>query len=126
MDLTKKILIVDDSAFMRQLLKDILTGAGFHNIREAENGQVALDQFQANKPDLVFLDIIMPGMGGREVLEKIGHQTTVLMISAVGQDKIIEETKQLGAAGFVVKPFDGPALLQTINHLLPGPGGGAP
>lgn len=108
-----KILIVDDSKFMRNVLLDILS-KGNHDLIEAENGKIALEKYQAEKPDIVLLDIIMPEMDGMEVLKKIGQQAKVIVISAVGQEKMVEEAKSLGALNYIVKPFDNEKVLEVI------------
>lgn len=99
-----KILIVDDSQFMRKILKDILSPEGYE-VLEAGNGKEALEKFEAEKPDLVLLDIIMPELDGIGVLQKIGRGTKVIVISAVGQDKMVDEAKRLGALDYIVKPI---------------------
>ncbi|MDA2921771.1 response regulator [Patescibacteria group bacterium AH-259-L07] len=118
MDKNIKILIADDSAFMRKVLKDILAGAGFSKFVECGDGKECLAKYEAEKPGLVLLDIIMPVVDGMEVLKKIGTAVKVLVISAVGQDKIIEETKQHGAVGYIVKPFDRKKVIDEITKVL--------
>jgi two-component system, chemotaxis family, chemotaxis protein CheY len=109
-----KILIADDSKFMRGVLKDVVSSAGYDCI-EAENGKEALEKFEQEKPDLVLLDIIMPEVDGTEVLKKIGKTAKVVVISAVGQEKMVEEAKVLGALDYIVKPFDNKKVLETIK-----------
>lgn len=113
-----KILIADDSAFMRKVLIDILQGIGATNISEAENGKQAVEKVEAESPDLLLLDIIMPEMDGIEVLKAIGSKTKVIIISAVGQEGIIEEAKNNGALGFIVKPFDNTKVEEEIKKVL--------
>lgn len=117
MDRNAKIMIVDDSAFMRQVLKGILAGAGFARLVEADNGRKCLASLNEEKPDLVLLDIIMPEVDGLEVLKKIGKKTKVIVISAVGQEKIIEEAKKYGALDYVAKPFDEKEVLEKIQQI---------
>ncbi|TSC58050.1 MAG: two-component system, chemotaxis family, response regulator CheY [Candidatus Peregrinibacteria bacterium Greene0416_19] len=112
-----KILIVDDSSFMRKILKDLLTAKG-HTLTEAENGAEALQKFASEKPDLILLDIIMPEVNGIEVLKKIGKQAKIVVISAVGQEKMVEEARQLGALDYIVKPFDNDKVLEVITTVL--------
>ena len=114
----KKILIADDSIFMRKMLKDILSKD--NNIVEAVNGKSALQQFKAEKPDLVLLDIIMPEgeEEGITVLGKIKRSdpdAKVVMITAVGQDAIVEQCKRLGALDYIVKPFDEKLVLDKVS-----------
>jgi len=121
MNTQAKILLADDSAFMRKVLMDILTEAGFSDFLEAENGNQALELIEKESPDLVLLDIIMPELEGIGVLSKLkelGNTTKVIVVSAVGQDAMIEEAKNLGAFGYVVKPFAGEKVLETIKSAL--------
>lgn len=112
-----KILIVDDSMFMRKILKDILSKEG-HNIIEAENGAECLAKCDSEKPDLVLLDIIMPEVDGIEVLKKIGKLAKIVVISAVGQEKMVEEAKSLGALDYIVKPFDNEKVIEAVKKVL--------
>jgi two-component system chemotaxis response regulator CheY len=119
--MTKKILIADDSLFMRKMLKDILSDK--YEIVEAETGAGALKQIEKEKPDLVLLDIIMPE-GEEEgiiVLKKVmkaSPKAKVVMITAVGQDTIVEECKKAGAADYLIKPFDKERVIKTVNKYL--------
>lgn len=119
--MTKKILIADDSLFMRRILRDILSDK--YKILEADTGSKAEQQFKEEKPDLILLDIIMPEgeEEGIRVLKKIGKanpKTKVLMITAVGQDTIIEECKKLGAVDYIVKPFDREEVIRKVQKCL--------
>ena len=114
----QKILIVDDSAFMRTVLKNILENVGYHNFIEAGNGKEALEKIKEDGIELVLLDIIMPDMGGVELLKEIGNTHKVIMISAVGQEKIIEEAKSLGAKGYIIKPFDNKQVESEVQNIL--------
>ncbi len=118
----KKILIVDDSLFMRKVLKDILSDKKY-GIVEADSGDRALEQFKKEKPDLVLLDIIMPGgeEEGVRVLREIIKTTpkaNVIMITAVGQDAIIVECKKLGVKDYIIKPFDAQLVVETVEKYL--------
>jgi two-component system chemotaxis response regulator CheY len=112
-----KILIVDDSQFMRGVLRDILLPLGCELI-DAEDGKVALEKFEQEKPDLILLDIIMPTIDGIEVLKKIDKKVKVIVISAVGQEKMVQEAKVLGALDYIVKPFDNEKVLETVKKAL--------
>lgn len=112
-----KILIADDSIFMRNVLKDILSKEG-HELIEAENGKETLEKFNIDKPDLVLLDIIMPEVDGIEVLRRIGKAAKIVVISAVGQEKMVEEAKNLGALDYIVKPFDNAKVLEAVANAL--------
>ena len=104
-----KILVVDDSAFMRKILKDILTEVGYTDVTEAALGKQALDEFEAKKPDVVLLDIILPDMSGDKILDKMMEKdpnAKVVMVTAVGQKPMMDECMKSGAKGYIIKPFD--------------------
>ena len=117
----KKILIADDSLFMRKMLKDILSSK--YEIVEADSGSKAEKQIEKEKPDLVLLDIIMPE-GEEEgiiVLKKVmkaNPKAKVVMITAVGQDTILEECKKAGASDYIIKPFDKEKVISTVEKYL--------
>ena len=120
-----KILIADDSMFMRKVLRDILTNksADTYDIVEADSGASTLKQFKKQKPDLVLLDIIMPGgkEEGVSTLRRILEAdpgARVVMVTAVGQDAVIEECMELGARGYVVKPFRDEQVLEVVHEQL--------
>lgn len=116
-----RILIVDDARFMRRLLRYMLTGAGYSEIMEASDGEEAIRQFQEHRPDLVLLDITMPGMPGMEVLTRlleIAPGTRIIICSAIGQETVIEKAKQAGACGFIHKPFVLDELLEAVTRAL--------
>lgn len=115
---TEKILIVDDSAFMRKVLRDIFESAGYTAFLEAGNGREAIEKYRSEKPDFIFLDVIMPDMNGMDVLKEIGHEAKVIVISAVGQKDMIEQAKALGALDYVVKPFERDIVLQKAEKYL--------
>ena len=117
----KKVMIVDDSMFMRRILKDIVPDGC--SVIEADSGPVALERFKAEHPDLVLLDIIMPGEAeeGISVLKslmEIDANAQVVMITAVGQDTIIEQCKKLGAKDYITKPFDEEQIRGAIERCL--------
>jgi len=119
--MAKKILIADDSLFMRKMLKDILSDK--YEIIEAESGAKAEEQFKKEKPDLVLLDIIMPegeeeGLKVLERIKKADPKVKVVMITAVGQDAVIEESKKHGAEAHIIKPFDKKQVLETVAKYL--------
>lgn len=111
----KKILIVDDSAFMRKVLRDIFESAGYTNFVEAANGREAIEKWRSEHPDFMFLDIIMPEMNGMDVLREIGKEAKTIVVSAVGQKEMIDEAKTLGALDYVVKPFDRDQVLEKTR-----------
>ncbi|PNV59666.1 two-component system response regulator [Clostridium sp. chh4-2] len=115
----EKILIVDDAAFIRLLIKNTLKRAGFSRFLEAEKGKEALELYKKEKPDLVILDITMGGMSGLEVLEaliNIDHQARVIMCSSVGKEEIVQKALNLGAWSFLVKPFNPETLSQLVQN----------
>lgn len=116
-----KILIVDDSAFMRTILKDIVAESKWagSEIIEAENGDEAVAKCQASKPDLLLLDIVMPGKDGIEVLKEIGFSApSVVIVSSMGQDNVIDQAKSLGAKDYIVKPFDAKRVIESLNKIF--------
>ena len=116
----KRVLIVDDSEFMRMVLKNILKEQGYQII-ETSDGSEAIEQFKVEKPDLVLLDIIMPKKDGVAVLgslKQINSGVNVIMITAVGQEQIVEECEKLGAKGYIVKPFDEKQVLDAVKKVL--------
>jgi len=101
-----KILVADDSAFMRQFVIGYLHEGGFFNIIEAGNGKIAVDLFEAEKPDIILLDLIMPVQDGAAVLDKLVTKgAKVIIVSAMGQKKIVERMIKAGAKDYLVKPF---------------------
>ncbi len=114
----KKILIVDDSAFMRKVLRDIFESAGYVNFIEAGNGREAIEKFKTENPDIIFLDVIMPEFNGIDVLREIGKTAKVVVVSAVGQKDVIDEAKSYGALDYVVKPFDRDQVLEKLGQYL--------
>jgi two-component system chemotaxis response regulator CheY len=116
-----KIMLVDDAAFMRIMLKDILTKNGFEVCGEAENGERALERYVECKPDLVLLDITMPELDGIETLKGLMEKdpkAKVIMCSAMGQQTMVIEAIQCGAKDFVVKPFQPDRIVEAINKVL--------
>jgi len=117
-----KVLIVDDSKFMRLILKNILIKGDKHSIiGEAENGVEALNKYKELKPDVVTMDIIMPIETGLTAVRKMieyDKQAKIIMVSAMGQENIVEEAMQLGAKGFVVKPVKPELLMEMIDKVL--------
>jgi len=113
-----KILTADDSSFMRKVLLDILKEAGFSNFIEAENGKEAIEKYEQEKPDLVLLDIVMPEVDGLEVIKRIGRQANIIVVSAVGQDAMIEDAKNSGAKGYIVKPFEREKVIEEIEKVV--------
>lgn len=117
----QKVLLVDDAAFMRMMLKDILTKGGYEIVGEAENGLVAVNKYEELAPDLVIMDITMPEMNGLEAIKAIrgkDPQAKVIMCSAMGQQAMVIEAIQSGAKDFVVKPFQADRVLEAVAKAL--------
>lgn len=116
-----KVLVVDDSIYMRTVLKDALVDAGLEVIAEAENGEKAIDLALEHKPDLITLDNILPDMLGMDVLKVLKDEdcgSKVIMISAVGQQSVIDEGMSIGADEYIVKPFTTEQLIESVNKVL--------
>ncbi len=116
-----KVLIVDDAAFMRMILKDILSKAGYEIVGEAANGNEALDHYNKSKPDLVTMDITMPECDGVTALKNImasNPAANVIMCSAMGQQAMVIESIQAGAKDFIVKPFQPQRVLEAVKKLV--------
>ena len=118
---TKRLLIVDDTLFMRQRIKGIAEEAGWQVIDEAEDGNLAVAQYQHEKPDLVTLDIVMPNLDGVATLRRIiqyDPDARVVMVSAVNQKSKLAECIQAGAIDFIVKPFEKDSLQRFFEKHL--------
>lgn len=113
-----KILIVDDSQFMRSILKTILEQGGYLELVEASNGLEAIDKVTSEHPDLVMMDIIMPQMDGMKTLENVGRAVKVIMVTAVGQEDMVEKAISLGAKDYIVKPFNAKHVLDVVKKVL--------
>lgn len=119
---TEKVLIVDDSSFMRRLVVDAVQNAGYTNIIEAEDGLEAKEMYLREKPDIMLMDLIMPNCTGLEVLESLVPQgAKIIVISAIGQKSIIEDAFLAGAKGYFIKPFfDVPSIQNMLEAVLRG------
>ncbi|MFL5404132.1 MAG: response regulator [Gemmatimonadales bacterium] len=115
------VLVCDDAIFMRTMISDILSQAGFEVIGEAESGLQAVEKYRQLKPDLVTMDIVMPDMGGIEAVREICKthpEAKILMCSAMGQQALVVEAIQAGAKDFVVKPFQPSRVLEAVQRVL--------
>ena len=112
-----RILVVDDSLLMRKVLLKILEKAGYRDVEEARNGQEAIDVCKSSKPDLMLLDVVMPGKSGIDVLEEVKGVKT-LMVTAVGEGKTMKEAKARGAEDYILKPFDEKRLISAVKKAL--------
>jgi two-component system chemotaxis response regulator CheY len=119
--MAKRILISDDAAFMRMMIKDILTKNGYEIAAEAENGADAVQKYEETNPDLVLMDITMPEMDGIQALKKIREShpdAKVVMCSAMGQQAMVIEAIQSGAKDFIVKPFQADRVLEAVQKAI--------
>jgi two-component system chemotaxis response regulator CheY len=118
----KKVLIVDDSLYMRTMINEALKNAGYEIVGQAGNGESAIDMALDLKPDLITLDNILPDMIGTDILKVLkqdeGIASKVIMISAVGQESVIQEGISLGASDYIVKPFTTESLVDTVNKVM--------
>jgi len=116
-----RILIVDDAAFMRMMIKDILGKNGFTVVGEAENGIQAVEKFKETRPDLVTMDITMPEMDGITAVKeirKIDPKARIIMCSAMGQQAMVIDAIQAGAKDFIVKPFQPDRVIEAVKKAL--------
>ena len=116
-----KVLVTDDAAIIRQLIVDTVTEAGWQVVDQAANGQEAVEKYMQHRPDIMTLDLVMPEYDGRHALKNIlaaAPQAKIVVVSALNQAEILREAISLGAAEFVVKPFDPPVLLETLRRVL--------
>lgn len=119
--MAQKILIVDDAAFMRMMIKDILIKNSFEIAEEAADGAEAIEKFKETAPDLVMMDITMPEMDGITALKeikKLDANAKVIMCSAMGQQAMVIDAIQAGAKDFIVKPFQAERVIEAIQKAL--------
>lgn len=119
--MAKTVLVVDDAAYMRMVLRDIFTKSGFEVVAEAQDGDEAIRQYAKHKPDIVTMDIVMLGMSGIDAVKAIVKQDAkakILMVSALGQQALVVEAIQAGARGFVIKPFTPESVIDEAKRIL--------
>ncbi|MDO4553841.1 MAG: response regulator [Lachnospiraceae bacterium] len=117
----KKIMIADDAVFMRKMIRNTLSEAGYKNFLEAPDGEAAVKLYKEEKPDLTFLDVTMPIKNGLDTLKEImafDSEAKVIMCSAIGQDGVIMEAIQTGAMEFIIKPFKKDQLIDITRGLI--------
>ena len=122
--MAKKILVVDDAAFMRKMIMDTLSKNGYTELYEAVDGADAVEKFGQLAPDLVIMDITMPNMDGLEALKAIramNGNANVVMCSAMGQESMVMDAVRSGAKDFIVKPFKPDRVLKTVTSILGAP-----
>jgi two-component system chemotaxis response regulator CheY len=116
-----KILIVDDTLFMRTLLKNILFSGGHAIVGEAGDGEDGVAKYKELKPDLVTMDIVMPKLNGIEALKAIKEfdpAARIVMCTAVGQEQMVKLAIKSGAKGYIIKPFQAPKVLEEVKNVL--------
>ena len=119
--MAQRVLVCDDAIFMRTMISDILSGAGYEVVGEAETGVQAIERYRSLRPDLVTMDIVMPDMGGIDAVREIIKEDAnakILMCSAMGQQALVVEAIQAGAKDFVVKPFQPSRVLEAVQRVL--------
>jgi len=117
----RKILVVDDSAFTRRIVRSALNGRGYRQVIEAENGEEGLRKYETEKPDMLLLDVVMPDLDGTDVLKRVmnmDENAKVIMLSAVGQQKTMKMCNKLGSVGYIIKPFDERQLMDIVEKTL--------
>ena len=119
--MTKKLLVTDDALIIREMIKDAAIEGGWEIVGEASNGQEAIDQYEALKPDAMTLDLVMPEYDGLHALRGIMEKDSsakVLVVSALDQTDVLKEAVQIGASDFIVKPFDRGRLILALSKLV--------
>jgi len=118
--MSKNVLIVDDSLYMRTLIKDSLIEGGYNVVGQAANGEEAIDLAFELMPDIITLDNILPDMIGTDILKVFKEEelpSKIIMISAVGQDSVVNEGLSLGALDYIVKPFTAEKLMSSLEKV---------
>ncbi len=116
-----KILIVDDSLLLRNIIKNELSFQGYEIVAEAKDGEEAIDKYDSHRPDLVTMDITMDGMNGLEAAERILKKdpaAKIIMVTALGEDEVMSKAIKLGVKDFIVKPFTPERLINAVKKAL--------
>lgn len=116
-----KILVVDDAAFMRMMVKDALSKGGYTDLVEAVDGADAVEKYNSVHPDLVIMDITMPNVDGLEALKQIREadgDANVIMCSAMGQESMVLDALKYGAKDFIVKPFKQDRIIEAVKKMI--------
>lgn len=120
--MSRTLLVTDDALIIRAMIKDTATEAGWNVVGEAQNGQQAIEMYEALRPDAVTLDMVMPDFDGIHALsgiKQLDPEARVLVVSALDQKQTLKEAFRLGAADFIVKPFDPKNLVATLEKMVP-------
>lgn len=121
--MSKRVLVVDDAIFMRNIIKDILMEGGYSVIGEASNGEEAIEKCKRLNPDIVTMDIVMPVISGIDAvreIKKINSHIKIVMCSALGQESLVMEAIEAGASDFITKPFKKEKVIEILNKLNSG------
>jgi two-component system chemotaxis response regulator CheY len=121
--MARTILVVDDVAFVRKTLIEILSKAHYQVVGEAENGLEALEKYSKLRPDLVTMDVVMPQMSGIEATRKIVRKdkdAKIIIVTAMGHESLIAEAINAGARDYILKPFSTADILKTLDHIFSG------
>ncbi len=119
--MSKKIMVVDDSRVVQLQLQKALSDSEYEVVSCCQSGEEAVNQYQLVKPDLVTMDILMPGMDGLEAARQIlqlNPDAKILMVSSLAYDDTIKEAQEIGAKGFIYKPFDREQVLKSLNNIF--------
>ncbi|MCE5300729.1 MAG: response regulator [Spirochaetia bacterium] len=117
----KRIVLADDAAFMRMMLKNILVAGGYEVVGEAGNGREAIEKYRELKPDMLISDMVMPEMGGIDVIRNVMAEfptANIVICSAIGQQALVIEAIQAGAKDYIVKPFEQSNVIETVSKIL--------
>ena len=116
-----RVLVVDDAVVMRMMIKDILSKNGFEIVGEAQNGAEAVEKYKDLRPDVVTMDMVMPGVDGIAAVKQIVLQdpaAKILMCTSLGQEALLNEAMQAGATSYITKPFQPSKILESIEKVL--------
>jgi two-component system chemotaxis response regulator CheY len=119
--MSSRVLVADDARFMRQLIREIIEPEGFEVVGEAADGRAVVEEFSRLQPDVVTMDIVMPKRSGIDAAKEIlalDPSARIVMVSALGQEALVMEALQAGAADYVVKPFKPDAVIATLRKLM--------
>lgn len=119
--MSKRLLVVDDAVIIREIIKDTMANAGWEIAGEAENGQMAIERFRELQPDVMTLDMVMPGFDGLHALRNIlaeFPQAKIIVVSALDQKNVLKDAFKIGASDFILKPFDKKNLVETVERVF--------